>query len=113
MIAYEVKVSRSDFLVEMKKPTKRKLALFYSNLYYFATPKGLIRPEELPPECGLIELQDNGRMRIAVEPPWRECHPPSWHFVASIARRVVELTHEWGPAPEEHLRWHMRTGALE
>lgn len=36
--AYEVKVSRSDFLAEIKKPWKRKHALMLSNHFYFAAP---------------------------------------------------------------------------
>lgn len=109
MIAYEVKVSRADFRREVKAPTKRKLALFYSNRYYFATPQGLIDPGELPPECGLIELMPNGRMKVNTEAPWRECHPPSWHFVGSIARRVAALTHEWGPSPDDWSEYNHHT----
>lgn len=92
MVAYEVKVSRSDFQRELAKPVKRKAALFYSNRFYFAVPKDLIRLDELPPECGLIEVLEDGRTKVTVEAPWRDCHPPSWHFLASIARRVALLT---------------------
>lgn len=90
MVAYEVKVSRSDFRLELRKPVKRKLALFYSNRFYFATPVGLINPAELPTECGLVEVQADGSIKTVVDAPWRDCHPPSWNFMASIARRVIK-----------------------
>ena len=55
-IVYEVKVSRSDFFNEIKNPDKRKEALMMSNYYYFVVPKGLVKTEEVPDECGLIEV---------------------------------------------------------
>lgn len=86
-LAFEVKVSRSDFLHEIKNPTKRQAALELSNYYYFATPKGLVKPEEIPPECGLVEIDlDSTKLRWQVKAPWRETKEPSWRFVAQLAR---------------------------
>lgn len=50
IIGYEVKVSRSDFQRDEKWPAY----LAYCNQFCFVCPKGLIQPEELPPEVGLI-----------------------------------------------------------
>ncbi|MBE3586548.1 MAG: MmcB family DNA repair protein [Thermoanaerobacter sp.] len=47
---YEVKVDRGDFLRDQKWPGY----LQYCHEFYFACPMGLIRPEELPNEVGLI-----------------------------------------------------------
>lgn len=47
---YEVKVSRSDFTGDTKWPSYLPLC----HMFYFACPKDLISPEELPPEVGLI-----------------------------------------------------------
>ena len=88
MVAYEVKVSRSDFLHEMKQPQKRRYALMYSNKFFFATPIGLIRHEELPPEAGLVEVDAEGKCHEKVPALWRDCYPPSWNFVASLGRRM-------------------------
>ncbi len=54
--SFEIKTSRSDFLVEIKKPTKRRCALLVSNYFYFIAPKGMLKIEEIPAECGLIEV---------------------------------------------------------
>lgn len=66
-VSYEIKVSRSDFRKEIKEPVKRKMGLNVSNLFYFVTPAGLLKPEEVPSECGLIELF------------WRECYHHRYH----------------------------------
>lgn len=55
--AYEIKVSRADFLKEMKSPAKRRKALLISNHYFFIAPKGMLKTEEIPPECGLKEVE--------------------------------------------------------
>ena len=91
--AYEAKVSRSDFLVEIRNPIKRRAALLFSNLYYFVTPPGMVKPEEIPAECGLCECWayegQEFRLWCVVPAPWRDNPPPTWSFFAAIARRVL------------------------
>src|SRR5436305_14735187 len=43
-ICYEVKVSRADFLAELKHPLKLSIGLRYSHEIYFLTPLALIPP---------------------------------------------------------------------
>jgi len=54
--AYEVKVSRSDFLGDEKWRNYLPLC----NYFYFATAPGLIQLNELPTEVGLIEASKSG-----------------------------------------------------
>ena len=49
---YEIKVSRGDFLQDKKW----KDYLQFCNYFYFLAPKGIIKPDELPKEIGLIEF---------------------------------------------------------
>lgn len=49
-IGYEVKVDRGDFMRDHKWPGYMQ----YCHQFYFACPIGLIKPEELPNEVGLI-----------------------------------------------------------
>lgn len=86
--AIEIKISRSDFAREMRKPMKRDSALRISNLYYFAAPAGIISEKDLPEEAGLIEVGPDGLARVSVAAPYRECPVASWVFVASLARRA-------------------------
>lgn len=94
-IVYEVKVSKNDFLHEINNPEKREQALSLSNYFYFATPQGLIDVEEIPEECGLIEVMDVGGENKAVYTkgaPFRDTDGLSWQFVASISRRCMKST---------------------
>lgn len=96
-IALEVKISRSDFLREIKQPLKRRPGLRFGNRFYFYAPKGMIQPTEIPPECGLLEFDPTGspyysshtpRLAETVVAPWRDVFPPSWSFLVSVYRNV-------------------------
>lgn len=100
-IAYEIKISRSDFLRELKDMHKRDWALTFSDQFYFVAPYGLINRAELPADCGLVEVSKVGargmykldeqryNMRVKVKPAPRQKRPaPSWALLASVARRA-------------------------
>ena len=76
---FEVKVSRSDFFADAKKETVRYPGGWYSgfkgvtenkhellaagdvrgpSIFYYVTPEGLLKPDEIPPWAGLIEVRD-------------------------------------------------------
>ena len=56
---YEVKVSRADFLQDVKKDKWRKYAAF-SKYIFFACPEGLIQLDEVPEGCGLLWRTESG-----------------------------------------------------
>lgn len=58
IIGYEIKVSRSDFLNDMKYPHYMSTC----NLFYFVVPKGLIKKDEVPARVGILEY-NNGNLR--------------------------------------------------
>jgi hypothetical protein len=86
--AIEVKASRGDFLKDLKQPQKQKAARNFANYFYYAAPKGLIKPEELPAWAGLFAVYDTGEGYIATEAPLLEREAPTWSFVASIIRKL-------------------------
>lgn len=121
MVAYEVKVSRSDFRRDiygpgtkekprpiLAWPAKQRDALAQSHYFMFATPAGLLTDEEierrepweegrkgrplwLPPETGLIEVGEDGRCRVRVDAPKRECPPPLPRAqIAELIRHAVD-----------------------
>jgi len=55
-IAYEIKISRADFLKELKTPDKRQWAMEISHQFYFVASQGIIALEEVPEGCGLLEV---------------------------------------------------------
>jgi len=85
--SFEVKISRSDFFHEIKKPLKRRHALRLSHEYYFVTPTDLVKIEEVPPECGLMFVNEFGEINVVIKAPYRESMP-TWQFLAAISRRL-------------------------
>ena len=84
---YEVKVSRADFLKEMKDINKAEEVGKYCDYWWLATPVGLVDVNEVPERWGLIELCKNG-MRIKKQAPQRDA--PSElprDFIASLLRK--------------------------
>jgi len=86
-VCYEVKISRADFLCEMKQPLKRRIRLRYSNEFYFVTPAGLLNTPEVRIECGLVEVGDfsqDERSIARAQPgslgPFR---PEPWNLLSS------------------------------
>ena len=111
--SYEVKVSRSDFLRELKQPNKQRSARLFSDEFWYVAPEGLVRPEEVPDWAGLIEVQElgegerggwwvrigDGRRRFkllyTVPAPVLSKAAPSWPLVVSLLRRVPLIRDLW------------------
>lgn len=73
--AYEVKVSRSDFLQDNKWPAYLPLC----NQFYFVAPAGLVDISELPAEVGLLTAAgkgDGGRLITKKKAPHRDVQIP-------------------------------------
>ena len=87
-IAIEIKVSVQDFKHELGDPVKRARALEISSQYYFAAPEGMIRPDEIPEECGLMELDKGGMIHVVVPAPHRRPGQPTWRLMGAVARAL-------------------------
>lgn len=106
--SYEVKVDRSDFLGDIRSPLKQRGARLFSDKFYYVTPAGLVRPEEVPVWAGLLEVYEPdkswvGHMYDGVRLGLREVVPapvlskaaPSWPLVVSLLRRVPLARDLW------------------
>ncbi|KAF1702836.1 hypothetical protein CSC66_08670 [Pseudoxanthomonas kaohsiungensis] len=82
----EIKVSRGDFLREMKDPTKSEPIYQFCHRYWLCCPKGMVQPSELPETWGLLEFS-GGSLREKKKATVREPVAPSYAFVASLLRR--------------------------
>jgi len=51
---HEVKVSRSDFLADIAKPSKRAGYASISEKFYYVAPDGMLDPSEMPDGAGLL-----------------------------------------------------------
>jgi len=83
----EIKVSRADFLNEMKHPEKSEPVMRYCGRWWLACPKGMIEPKELPPTWGMLELHADGTLRPKVKAPILSAVPVTLNFFASLCRR--------------------------
>lgn len=63
----EVKVSRADWLRELKNPAKAEAAHAVGDRFIVAAPAGIVHPDELPPGWGLLEVTAK-RVRMTVPP---------------------------------------------
>lgn len=69
----EVKISHGDYINDFKK-TNRHLSLRKGkdcpNYFFFCSPPGVIKPEEVPPYAGLLEVDMDGKyIRTIVKAP--------------------------------------------
>lgn len=89
-VAYEVKVSRTDFMRELEDPTKRGAAEKVAGECWFLTPAGLVRPDEVPENWGLVVAAEDGQLRTLKMPRQGETPMPSMVFFAAVARRSCD-----------------------
>lgn len=83
---HEVKVSRGDFLSDLRSGKWKQYQQFSCRVF-FAAPKDLIKPSELPPEAGLWEYD---QMRWLLVKPAKYCKGwslPSRHLMKLILGR--------------------------
>jgi len=85
--AYEVKVDRRDFEEELKCPEKRAPALKIADQFYFVTPIGLVKANEVPDDCGLIWLDGTGRPIMAKHAPVGTAVAPDWPLIQAMMRQ--------------------------
>jgi len=67
-ILIEVKVSRSDFLADKKKPWRANPKMGIGDRRVYLTPKGLLKPEEIPYgwELWEIDQKDGKKPRLKI-----------------------------------------------
>lgn len=65
-LVIEVKVSRSDFLAEKKKPFRKNPKLGMGDWRFYLSPPGVIQQNDLPEGWGLLHILDNGKIEPVV-----------------------------------------------
>ncbi len=67
-IIVEVKVSRSDFLADAKKPHRNGSVKGLGNWRYYLCPEGVIKADEIPDNWGLLYVNNRGHIKPVVGP---------------------------------------------
>jgi hypothetical protein len=89
---YEIKVTRSDFLQDKKWPEYLPLC----NQFYFVTPPKLLRPSEIPEDCGLMEVASTGnKLLIKKKVSYREVALPESLMRYILMSRAVIKDEVW------------------
>lgn len=89
----EVKVTRADWLRELREPTKADEIGAYCHGFYVVTPdRSIIQEGELPPNWGWMTMQGSAKgLRTIKEAPLRDdVKPFEPLFVAALLRNAAE-----------------------
>lgn len=89
--AYEVKISRADF--RRDNAVKQREARLFSDQFYYVTPAGLLKPDEVPDWAGLIEYTD-GAFKTTIQAPYRDKDAPTWELVVSMIRNSGNINRD-------------------
>lgn len=86
--AFEIKVSRPDFLNELQNPKKNAWVREYCHTFWYVAPKDVIKEEELPEGDGWL-CPHGDSLRIVRHAKRREVTLDD-SFVASLARSLIK-----------------------
>jgi hypothetical protein len=89
-VVHEIKVSRADLLGDLRRPAKRAAYLGMASACWYvlgqdAKGRPIAQPEEVPPECGVLQLEGE-RLVVAREAPRRAVPQLPVHGWMALAR---------------------------
>ena len=97
-LAVEVKVTRADFLADVKHPEKQAPWRKAATRHAYAVPAGLVRADEVPEGSGLLAVKSHGTegwgtVEWVRRAPYRNGHAPQLPLRAQVAilHRLTDL----------------------
>ena len=84
-VVHEIKVRRADLLADLKRAVKRGAYLQLAGECWYVIREGIAKPEEIPPECGVIVAREAGDALDVVRPAPRRGFKlpfPAWMALA-------------------------------
>ncbi len=91
LMGCELKVSRGDWLKELKNPGKAEVVLQFCDLWFIvAGDETIVIPDELPKGWGLMIPNGRGTLKVKVKACPLAPKPLDRSFLAAIMRRVCE-----------------------
>lgn len=85
---HEVKVSRSDWLTELRDPSKADEFKRYMDRWWLVVPDRSIVRDDLPDGWGLMDVSA-GRLRVVVQAPKLDPLPVPKHLLATMLRATA------------------------
>lgn len=89
LYGFEVKVSRADWIRELRNPQKSEQLAMRCHRWWIVAAPEVVAVSELPPSWGLIELR-SGKLHDVRQAERKQAPEPDWAFVAAIFRRVAD-----------------------
>ena len=99
---YEVKISRSDFKADFKKPkhalitekkfikeTKNETFYLTPNYFYYVVTENLIKEEEIPEYAGLMYVTEKGDFNIIKKAPLIHKTKASNEFIRALSHQLT------------------------
>ena len=83
-IVHEIKVQRADLLADLRRAGKREAYLQLGGECWYVLKEGIARPEEVPPECGVLYAGPDG-LAVARPAPRRPARL-GFHLWMALAR---------------------------
>lgn len=104
-----LKVSRGDWLRELRQPDKAQAIARYVDFWWLVVPSlAIAQPMELPPGWGLMVVDEERAasgltkpLRVVAKAPRRGAEPLDRLFVAAIMRKLARGEFTNAPAPME------------
>lgn len=86
---FEIKVSKSDFVNEIRNPKKSEAVQKYCDFWWIVAPKEAVDTSLLPENWGWLQAYEN-RLVCQKQAPKLEALPMDRNFAASMIRRAME-----------------------
>jgi hypothetical protein len=103
---FELKVSRSDWLKELRQPEKADTIAAYCDFWWLVVAdSAIVKDDELPLGWGLLAPTKSGKLKALQTPKKVEAKPLTRDFLVEICRAAYRDT-----APEEKLRAEYHRG---
>jgi len=90
LTCFEIKVSRSDLMAELRNITKSECVGKYCDYFVLVVPKGIVSGKELPDQWGILEVCGDSFRTYRKPKQSENVAPLDRGFVASLLRRASE-----------------------
>lgn len=104
----EVKVSKHDWIRELREPDKAEEVASRCDRFFVAAPLNVVDLFTMPPAWGLLVIDDKGKVSVAKKADKTPAKALDRGFVAAILRRVAEL-----PSPSLTMQTEFRRQARD
>lgn len=90
-VVHEIKVSRADLQGDLRQPAKRAAYLAMGGACWYvlgrdARGRAIADPDEVPAECGVIQVDAAGQLQVCREAPRRAVERLPFHLWMSLAQ---------------------------